>query len=1113
MAASCSMGMLCDTDLCGACFQKLLPPGQRVARPVPTTPTGRDVRFNMPAPEEADQAREHGEEEQQGTADDSADPEVPQTPEQDAGGGRGHRQGRTGGTGGDRTNATAGKKRAESASPERPWKKAKVAGKRVTQTTFNPPEKAAAPQHETRQEQAKRQKLEKREREKWIENNCDHADLCFNTLCLREGGEARALNRLLIRLGEERPEALQQAMGLSAMTAIREKGKADVAQMLDAAVFTEKATLDLMFDVQNPINSRQVAKQRDRLNYIQLPDDEDGRPRYGRVMLSLPPQPNHKRDPDAVSKQYMESIGFKPTAHGAIPDAPLPFMLKDPRLMKKVGDKFIEDKEFLMPAENEEGFEIEACAFKAKEVMGEVLDICEKDDNLLPLIPLSSDNSNPLLAHRRMLMISDGYKHDSTKGATATSFSSPDMKRLLKHTRYLGDTCFAFGDDHHASMEAQVKVGGDDGILGMIESALDLDYVDDDGLPTVVRGTPWEEYSRYEVVIHPDVPRKDGSVTPCDLTFGADAANASALASMHGPTDKFYSCDKCTVARKDQTDDAKCAAAVPRTYAQTLALAHFNIYTDQTLGKLITKKKLSRKKFSICPAPGCGKRLDAASVRADLLRQAAMSRSDLAKEDLTHRKKHFGIHWLRRPYAPHENKKVARDDLHGLTNPVGNTIAVTFNAVPFEGNPCPKRLKANKFIRSKGIRIKTFRFPTSAPTKNSKPRRPPQGGDARKFLNHPLVLPELHKIFYEDELSAGTAEQLEDAAVAAEAVMATDAEQEQQARRGRGMSRASLSRPRPTAAGEGARPRAASDRAGSSSAHASDAASDASDADSARSSASGESSANETGDEYGNEGDDEGAEVCRANAEENERMEVAPVVEPRRQGGQVVGGAETSATCWLTLSEFQKKVYEDFDDRSPAERTRNGTEGQALGAKWANALDRHSGGNANWFYPHDAARHYKEDVEANGSRKRNGTSAHEAKNKMRRARKHRVFGGGMRKSTTTEHERNGKSVRCWDVPLKVPDRDADGKEIGTYHKVWYRKEANDPDFKALQRHEAITRRIEAEKPPPLLLEPRKQDVKADSDAAREDGRRTMKQGLQAIQRRVNRARDGEQSDV
>ena len=93
--------------------------------------------------------------------------------------------------------------------------------------------------------------------------------------------------------------------------------------------------------------------------------------------------------------------------------------------------------------------------------------------------------------------------------------------------------------------------------------------------------------------------------------------------------------------------------------------------------------------------------------------------------------------------------------------------------------------------------------------------------------------------------------------------------------------------------------------------------------------------------------------------------------------------------------------------------------------------------------------------------------------------------------------------------MTVADRDANGDETGTYHTVWYRKKANDPDFKAQQRHEAITRRLQAEKPAPRLLKPRQQEVKAESDAARDAGRRQMVQSLEEIQRAAKRARHGD----
>ena len=712
-----------------------------------------------------------------------------------------------------------------------------------------------------------------------------------------------------------------------------------------------------------------------------------------------------------------------------------------------------------------------------------MLDICEKDNNLLPLMrgrefDEDSDPDNELTKRRRILMISDGFSYNSTKQATATSFSSPDTQRLRKHTRYLGDAMFAFGDDHNASMSAQVKIGGSDGILGMIESGLKLRKIDEDEIPAHVLGTDWEPFASMDLDIHLDVPRKNGSNTPCDLGFGADASSACSLASTHGPTSKFFSCDKCMVARKDQGSDPKCEAAIPRNFLNTLALAHFHIGSDPVISKLLpswAKRKYGRRLQGKCPAPNCGKDLSAASVKADLLRKAAMPAAALAKADLAHRKDHFDVHWLQRMYVPHSTKRVARDGLHGLTNGVGNSITVTFNAVPYEGNPCPKRVAANKFLRSKGVRC-PWRFPTAPPKKkNARPRKAPIGPAARKFLNNPLVLPKLHAIFYGEELSATERDEMEAAAEAAEVAIGADTEQAQSSR---GQTRAGQARrPQATAAGESARPRAA-------------ASTDASDAESEGgwSDASGASAAGSSAGASGCDGDDDDdGDVVHPHEEQMEQL----------PDGVEVGGKSTSARVWLALQKFQTKAHEDFDDRVPAERTRNGTEGQVLGKRWRDCLNRHCGGNANWFYPHHEAFHYHEDIDANGSRKRNCTSGREAKNKIRRARKRRIFGGGARLSNTTER---ADGARVWHVPLKVADLDEDGNEVGTYHTVWYYKRANAPDFQHQARHEAITRHLEMERPAPRALTPQQLDVKADKDGVRDAERQQLAVALLHLSR-------------
>ena len=85
---------------------------------------------------------------------------------------------------------------------------------------------------------------------------------------------------------------------------------------------------------------------------------------------------------------------------------------------------------------------------------------------------------------------------------------------------------------------------------------------------------------------------------------------------------------------------------------------------------------------------------------------------------------------------------------------------------------------------------------------------------------------------------------------------------------------------------------------------------------------------------------------------------------------QETGTLATAVDIWVTSSRFQAHVYKDFNDRSIAEREAHGSAGQVKGGRWRDALNRHTGNNANWAYPHDAACHYKEDIVANGSRVR-----------------------------------------------------------------------------------------------------------------------------------------------
>ena len=146
---------------------------------------------------------------------------------------------------------------------------------------------------------------------------------------------------------------------------------------------------------------------------------------------------------------------------------------------------------------------------------------------------------------------------------------------------------------------------------------------------------------------------------------------------------------------------------------------------------------------------------------------------------------------------------------------------------------------------------------------------------------------------------------------------------------------------------------------------------------------------------------------------------------------------------------------------------------------------------ANWFYPHDAADHYQEDIEENGSRVRNDDSINETKHKYKKEAKKRVFGGGRR-----------MQQQYWPVKLRVPDRDADGKETGTFHITMYKKRANMPDFQAIQRREAITSQVEMKKAPPRLLTARSQEVKAEKAGKRQSGQGATRDGMLALKNQV-----------
>ena len=205
-----------------------------------------------------------------------------------------------------------------------------------------------------------------------------------------------------------------------------------------------------------------------------------------------------------------------------------------------------------------------------------------------------------------------------------------------------------------------------------------------------------------------------------------------------------------------------------------------------------------------------------------------------------------------------------------------------------------------------------------------------------------------------------------------------------------------------------------------------------------------------------------------------------------------VGGVTTAVDAWLALGTFLSHMYTDFDDRSMAEREKHGEEGQKKGKAWADALNRHTQNNANWFYPHDSAYHYKQRIVACGSYVRGDDSIIETKHKVMRAQKRRLFGHGARRS-------NEK----WTVDLHVPSRDARGNIIpDKFHITTYTKRANAADFQAMQRREAVINKLSESKLPPLITTPREVVKKEKAKRARQLAQETSQQSLKDLRARA-----------
>jgi len=66
-------------------------------------------------------------------------------------------------------------------------------------------------------------------------------------------------------------------------------------------------------------------------------------------------------------------------------------------------------------------------------------------------------------------------------------------------------------------------------------------------------------------------------------------------------------------------------------------------------------------------------------------------------------------------------------------------------------------------------------------------------------------------------------------------------------------------------------------------------------------------------------------------------IEVAPHV----VGGEKVGGLSTAVDVWYTHNQYQTHRYQKYDDRDRQATEAHGEQGQLLGERWANALQRH----------------------------------------------------------------------------------------------------------------------------------------------------------------------------
>ena len=682
-------------------------------------------------------------------------------------------------------------------------------------------------------------------------------------------------------------------------------------------------------------------------------------------------------------------------------------------------------------------------------------------------------------------------------------------------------------------MRATAELGGEKGLRATLEAGVQV-QVQEPPLTLEEKDALFAPFVNVNVEVILDVPRADGSTTPSLVIFGGDAASANAGVSIVKPNDQTFPCDQCLSHKKHFNDPAVNKSALRRNYAMGTALSHLHPYCYSRLGK---RRRSLLQAHVTCPAPGCGKRIDEASEAAEKAELLGLSSGQLAKRMRAHANTHFGAVLGQEYWITHDNRRNARSALHGRMNAAGNNLAATFCAVPYtNAKECTKRVKGNAVL--KRARIK-WRFKVSKP-KGGKPQRSPQGGCARKLHCDPAVLAKLCKIFYKEELSDALRARLEAATEQAEETVGADVDAEQRAR-SRAPSRASSSSarrsrlPAATTAGRKRAPGAKAPRAAGATTAATAAAAAAANSAAANPAAAaaeasgdeettgGESSTGESsaGESSGGEADDE-AEDAEVDGRADGIMEQMPMdVEPRvHADGSKTGGLATCVQVWLTSIAFQSHRFEKYDDRDRAAAEQHGETGQRLGAAWADALQRHTGNTANWYYPHWARAHYKENA-LNGGAAQTDDSILETSNKVdrdpnpnpnpnlhphpvsrdpnpnphpnqeKKKLKRHVFNGGSRKKN-----------KKWKVTIQVEDRDGDGKGLGTYHTVSFYRRAMMADFAEVQRKHLIGKRIARKQQLPRVLHPKIDETQKVKSELAQQGVSKTESSLHAVGTRV-----------